>query len=184
MAETLQIETKFEGADRFMKAIHRVRDTVKPGMHKALLGAGTIIQADVRNQLRMGPGDTKQYVKDKFAFMPPNPTEHLRMLRGNRPGGLFGSVEIRDVSVEKVQVGSANVAARIHEKGGDIYPKNKPYLIFRLLLEGKPATIFSKHVHIPARPYFRPGVKAAKPKVEQLFRNTLAQVEKDATANA
>lgn len=52
-------------------------------------------------------------------------------------------------SASKLEVGSAMIYARIHQEGGEIKPKNKDKLVFRV--GGQ--LIFADKVTIPARPY-------------------------------
>ncbi len=58
----------------------------------------------------------------------------------------------------EVQVGTNLRYAAIHEYGGIIKAKNKPFLVFKI--DGK--LIFTKSVQIPARPYLRPAFDSQK----------------------
>lgn len=53
----------------------------------------------------------------------------------------------------EVRIGTNLEYARIHEYGGTIRAKNKPFLVFKI--GGK--LIFTKSVQIPPRPYLRPA---------------------------
>ena len=53
----------------------------------------------------------------------------------------------------EVRIGTNLEYARIHEYGGTIKAKNKPFLVFKI--GGK--LIFTKSVQIPQRPYLRPA---------------------------
>lgn len=57
--------------------------------------------------------------------------------------------------VRKEEKGSLAGAA-IHQYGGTIYPRNKPYLVFQLNGE----LVFAKKVTIPARPYIGATLEA------------------------
>jgi len=59
------------------------------------------------------------------------------------------------------KVGTNVEYARIHEFGGDIYPKNAPYLRFQV--NGQWVT--TKHVKIPKRPYLQPSLKENRDRI-------------------
>jgi len=80
-----------------------------------------------------------------------------------RTGRLSRSIQasfIQDKQSITGRVGTNLVYARIHEFGGDIYPKRAKALRFEI--DGR--WIFSKHVHMPERPYLRPALKAESEK--------------------
>jgi phage gpG-like protein len=91
-----------------------------------------------------------------------------------RSGDLAASIAYRDTAANETMIGSYGIVyARIHELGGDIYPKRGPYLIWRektfrsasrvkggwRVKQNYGGWIFAKHVHIPKRPYLLPGIQ-------------------------
>jgi phage gpG-like protein len=90
-------------------------------------------------------------------------------------GKLASHIAYKDASEHETMVGAYGVVyARIHELGGDIYPKRKPMLAWRpktfIMMHYSAKThkmraqqhyggwIFAKHVRIPKRPYLLPGI--------------------------
>lgn len=73
-------------------------------------------------------------------------------------GNLMNSINTRVMSTKAnavtVAVGTNVIYAAIHEFGGTIKAKNKPFLAF--VIDGK--FIMTKSVYIPPRPYMRPAV--------------------------
>lgn len=56
-------------------------------------------------------------------------------------------------------VGTNLIYAAIQEFGGEIYPKNSPYLIFQV--DGE--WVYATKVRIPAHPYLRPAFDVMSP---------------------
>lgn len=68
------------------------------------------------------------------------------------------------------------IYSRIQEEGGDIYPKRGAFLSWQgTRADGTFGWIRKRHVHIPARPYMRPGVKAYQPKYRELAESRFSR---------
>lgn len=81
-----------------------------------------------------------------------------------RSGDLAGSIapEVITKKSEVIgRVGSNLKYARIHELGGVIKPVRAEYLCF--VINGE--FVMTKEVHIPPRPYLKPGVEELKPRL-------------------
>lgn len=68
------------------------------------------------------------------------------------------------------------VYAKVHEFGGVIVPRNKPYLVFQVDGEWR----MTKSVHIPARPYMRPALDNHMPEIKQAVIDNLVGLLKRA----
>jgi len=84
--------------------------------------------------------------------------ERAPVLTGTLRRYLHSSKPTRKSGQWEVQVGTNLRYAAIHEYGGIIKAKNKPFLVFKI--GGK--LIFTKSVQIPARPYLRPAFDSQK----------------------
>lgn len=93
----------------------------------------------------------------------------------NRTGILEGSIGIAEPAAPtgtgvRGVWGSKDVRyALIHELGGTIQPKNKPWLVFKI---GE-HWVRAKQVTIPARPYLRPAADAEYPGLADRIRSQL-----------
>jgi len=124
---------------------------------KALSGAAIVVQNEIK--LTMGKHGSGRGGKPSPAGNPP----------AVQTGALRRSIQTDLSQVEtrlRARVGSNLRYARIQEFGGTITAKNKPFLVFRLP-DGSFRRV--KRVRLPARPYMRPGLKNAKPKVRRIF---------------
>ena len=82
---------------------------------------------------------------------------------GTRTGALGRSISVIIQSPTRAVVGPTMIYGAIHEFGGTIHAKNKPYLVFQY---PKGSWHSVKSVTIPPRPYMRPAVETAWPKIE------------------
>jgi hypothetical protein len=104
------------------------------------------------------------------SFDPPNPPPGpLGIRQGNlvrtlRIGGMRWSGKKVTATLE---AGNNDVRyAGIHEYGGEIMAKNGPFLVFPMAKPGGGYFICKKpKVFIPARPYLRPALEEAEPKI-------------------
>jgi HK97 gp10 family phage protein len=97
-------------------------------------------------------------------------------------GNLMNSINIEtdhaDAHSAAVNVGTNVIYAVIHEFGGIIRAKNAPYLHF--VIDGR--HIFTKVVHMPARPYMRPAVDENREAIFETIANQIKkQIERAAT---
>lgn len=84
-------------------------------------------------------------------------------------GNLTNSIGVRREG-KTIQAGVFGVVyAKIHEFGGIISARNKPYLAFQI--DGK--WIFTKKVHMPARPYLRPALDNHMEEIKQAIIDAL-----------
>jgi len=82
-------------------------------------------------------------------------------------GKLVNSIQIERGGTETnpfAIVGTNTIYARIHELGGIIKAKNKPYLWFKV----GDNWVRVKQVTIPPRPFLKPAFETAIPKIEQI----------------
>ena len=99
--------------------------------------------------------------------------ENIRSTFKNRTGNLENSIFAAVLTNENgtdVYVGPNLQTApygRIHEYGGDIYPKTKKFLHF--WVDGN--EVFTKHVYIPARPYIQPAFDDHSQEIMDTFEN-------------
>lgn len=102
--------------------------------------------------------------------------ENVRLLLNrNSTGALAESIFATPLTNDQgatVYVGpnsSALPYTMIHEYGGDIYPKNRRSLHF--WYNGQ--EVFSKHVHIPARPYIAPAFTDHQDEILEIMQEVL-----------
>ena len=70
-----------------------------------------------------------------------------------------------------VTIGTNVIYAAIHEYGGDIFPVRAKALHF--VIDGK--HVFTKHVKMPMRPYMRPGVETAGPRMAEIIGSIIKE---------
>jgi len=108
------------------------------------------------------------------AFDPPNPPPGPL---GIRSGDLARSVRLGDMRftgkkvIASIHAGYADRVryARVHEQGMTIYPRNGPYLIFPVgVAGGGYRMVRATRVIIPARPFLRPALDDATPKILEI----------------
>lgn len=124
---------------------------------KALDRSGVIVQREIKLQLSK-TGNVSGENPSKVGTPPAVRTGHLRR-----------SVQIdrSQIGRFRVRVGPGVIYARIHELGGVIVPKTKPWLVFKI--PGVAGLIKTKRVRMPKRPYVKPAAKAARPRVMAQF---------------
>lgn len=93
-----------------------------------------------------------------------------------RTGALRRSIRLIPAELHGNQIGGEVTAgggpivyARIHEYGGDIYPRRAKALRFKI---GN-RVIFSQHVHMPERSYMRRGLTAKQQEIIEDMRAAL-----------
>lgn len=101
----------------------------------------------------------------------------------NRSGKLRDSIKLRrffqltpNGEAEAI-IGAGNIRvpyARIHEQGGVIRAKNKPYLVFRI----GSRWFKKKSVFIPARPYLSPAVTTEKANYDRYVSDAISEIVK------
>jgi len=92
---------------------------------------------------------------------------------GMRTGALGRSISVIIQSPTRAVVGPTMIYGAIHEFGGVIHAKNKPYLVFQY---PKGTWHSVKSVTIPPRPYMRPGLETARPKIEKKISAMLSSL--------
>lgn len=118
--------------------------------------------AEVLKRLGEAPGKVREATKGALARWADDLASYIRDTKlsggvlnarsGDLRSSIFGLQEETDTSVTGGARGGGNVIyARIHEFGGDIYPRNAPLL--RFMIDGH--WISTKHVHMPERSYMR-----------------------------
>ncbi|NHO33321.1 phage virion morphogenesis protein [Acetobacter fallax] len=119
---------------------------------RVLLALGRGVVRNTRSRMKDGV-DPRGVKWDSYAPLNPlyaSGKEGPGILRGKdfSSSGLYASLTAR-VRGNVLEWGSGKVYARIHQMGGWIFPKNKPYLSFEM--GGIPFSV--KSVFIPERPY-------------------------------
>ena len=143
------------------KHYDEVRAALQKATRKAVGLAATIIQAEVKKQLnKTGPG------RPSPAGSPP----------AKQTGSLGRSIQLDTSRLNdkkpSARVGTNLVYARIQEFGGTI--AGRPWLVFKVGDEFRKV----RSVRLPARPYFRPGVKIARPKIKKAVRKVFNEALK------
>jgi len=101
--------------------------------------------------------------------------ENVRNTFQNRTGALensiFATVLTNDAGAMAFVGPNTSIIpyAMIQELGGDIYPKNARYLHF--FYKGK--EYFSKHVHLPARPYIAPAFNDHLEEIIEIYKEDI-----------
>ena len=145
-----------------MSATHRWRGRellarIEANVVKALDRSAIIVQREVKLQLSKHGN-----VSGENPSKPGTPP-------GVRTGTLRRSVQIDRSKIQafRVRIGPGVIYGRIHELGGTIVPKTKPWLVFKI--PGEAGLVRTKKVTMPPRPYLRPGLRAARARVLAQF---------------
>lgn len=104
----------------------------------------------------------------KNRLMGPRPGV-LGVRTGRLRSSIFAGTATKTQGGYEARIGTNVVYARIHEFGGTILPKNKPFLAFQI--DGK--WKFVRSVTIPARPFMRPALE--EPDNQRIVINIIAQ---------
>jgi len=101
--------------------------------------------------------------------------EYLRgQALARRSGTLANSLKYRWVNAYTIEVGPGVIYGRIHEEGGVIVPKNKPFLAWK---DEAGEWCFARSVTIPKRPWLYPSIKDyfESGRAGQIAERTLAE---------
>lgn len=130
------------------------------GIQNAVARSAIIMQTEIKLQLNKGASPP--------ASAPGQPPH-------KRTGRLGQSIQV-DLSKLRSKNPTARIGpniaqvpyARVHEYGsrGPIKPKRGKFLVFT---NDKGEKVFARSVTLPARPYIRPAVKLARPKIRAQF---------------
>lgn len=152
------LRVKLLGGEELKRRLEHVATQARPQIEKALLRAGKLVEGEAKQTIYAG---------------------HPSHLAGDS-GALRASLTTQPLGPGRVAVGTASVYGRIHEFGGVIKPKTKPWLVFFIpSAEGRANTSLSrrqtrggvwvrtKQVKIPARPYLGPALEHQQPAIRR-----------------
>jgi phage gpG-like protein len=148
MADKVQV--KVDGIDRLLTKLSMLESNISQDLEDAATKGAMVFEKGAkenvsgRGGLRVRTGHFRDSIMTKTAER--TPTRVVVAVTANHPG------------------------ARIHEFGGVIKAKNKPYLVFKTE-DGEWHTVRS--VTIPARPYLRPAFDTGKGTAKDLVASTL-----------
>ncbi len=125
-----------------------VQKTIDAGIQRNLTAAALFVVRKVKLSLSSG----------RPASRPGTPPSRLT-------GTLSRSIT-HEVTTSRARVGTNLKYARIHELGGIIRPKTKPFLAFKT---ESGDFVMTKKVIMPARPYLRPAVYKNRRQIKKLL---------------
>ena len=136
----------------------------KPTDHAGLVAA-------VSNGMQIGLAKTASYIQtNKLSG------QVLHHRTGNLKRSVMSSVEVESSGEEVIGKIGGKIYGLYNELGAEIYPKRAKML--RFTKNGK--VIYAKHVHLPARPWLKPGLEECR---ELLFKAIVSKLREAAHAS-
>lgn len=144
------------GLGSLRESFRRAPDRMRPEMVKRMRRIVLLVQGEAQKRV-LGSRKT-------------NPSKQLGVVTGKLRSSIKGRVDIQAGNVVGVVGPQRVVYARIHEFGGTIVPRHKPFLVFKGSDGG---LVFTKRVRIPARPYMGPALKASQKRIEEMLEGAV-----------